>query len=100
MFIYLIGINTFMRAAQMQIMHSPRLNTVLMVEQALKEAKEIIKVSELKRRLPKKVMHSTLLMILAYLQESGKIFISPRGLVWIYRLPAEMEKLKQGGLEI
>ncbi|MEW5955203.1 MAG: hypothetical protein AB1626_01535, partial [Candidatus Micrarchaeota archaeon] len=65
-----------MKGEQIQIMHSPTLNTVIMVEKVLQEAKEIIKVSELKRRLPKQVMHSTLMQILDYLQESGKVLIT------------------------
>lgn len=81
-------------------MHSPRLSTVIMVEKVLKEAREIIKISELKRRLPKKVMHSTIIQILDYLQESGKVLITTKGVVWIYRPPAELEKLKEGGLEL
>ncbi|MFH1442569.1 MAG: hypothetical protein ABIG96_00895 [Candidatus Micrarchaeota archaeon] len=89
-----------MKSIQMQIMHSPTLNTVLMVEKVLKEAGQLVKVAELKRRLPKKVMHSTILQILDYLQESGKIFVSAKGLLWIYRSPSELEKLKEGGLEV
>jgi len=89
-----------MRGIQVQIMHSPTLNTVLMVEEVLQKAGEILKVSELKRTLPKKVMHSTLMQVLDYLQESGKILITTKGIVWIFRPPAELEKLKQGGLEI
>jgi hypothetical protein len=89
-----------MKGEQLQIMHSPTLNTVLMVEKVLQEAREIIKISELKRRLPKQVMHSTLMQILDYLQESGKVLITTKGVVWIYRSPAELEKLKQKGLEI
>ncbi|MFH1750511.1 MAG: hypothetical protein ABH863_02435 [Candidatus Micrarchaeota archaeon] len=85
---------------QMQFMHSPRLATVLMVEDTLKKAKEMIKVAELKRRLPKQVMHSTLIQILDYLQESGKILIATKGVVWVYRPPAELENLKKGGLEL
>lgn len=81
-------------------MHSPTLNTVIMVEKVLQDAKEIIKISELKRRLPKQVMHSTLLQILDYLQESGKVLITTKGVVWIYRAPNELENLKQKGLEI
>ncbi len=100
MFIYIFNISIIMKTEQIQIMHSPTLNTVLMVEKVLQEAKEIIKISELKRRLPKKVMHNTLLQILDYLQESGKILITTKGVVWIYRPPAELEKLKEGGLEI
>jgi hypothetical protein len=85
---------------QIQIPHSPTLNTVLMVEQILKESKEIIKISELKRRLPRKVMHGTLLEILNYLQESGKILITTKGVVWTYTPNDTMEKLKKGGLEL
>ena len=89
-----------MRTDQVQIMHSPTLNTVLMIEQVLQEAKEILKIAELKRRLPKKVMHNTILQVLNYLQKSGKILITTKGVVWIYRPSAELEKLKEGGLEI
>ena len=85
---------------QIQVMHSPRLATVLMVEQTLKDAQEVMKLSELKRRLPRKVMHNTLLQILDYLQESGKILITTKGVLWIYRPSSELEKLKKGGLEI
>ncbi|MDO8553674.1 MAG: hypothetical protein Q7S22_02615 [Candidatus Micrarchaeota archaeon] len=89
-----------MKFEQTQVMHSPTLNTVLMVEKTMQEAKEIIKISELKRRLPKKIMHSTILQILDYLQESGKILITTKGVVWIYRSPEELDRFKQGGLEI
>ena len=85
---------------QTQDLHSPRLATVLMVEDSIKQAKGIIKVAELKRRLPKQVMHSTLLQILDYLLESGKILITAKGVLWIYRPQAELEKMKKGGLEI
>ena len=76
------------------------LATVLMVEESLRQAGEVLKIAELKRRLPKQVMHSTLLQILDYLQESGKILITTKGVLWIYRPPAELEKLKKGGLEL
>jgi hypothetical protein len=89
-----------MKGEQIQLMHSPTLNTVLMIEKTLQEAGEIIKISELKRRLPKQVMHSTLIQVLDYLQESGKILIATKGVVWIYRPPAELERIKQLGLEI
>ena len=99
-FIYLFSIIILMRAEQIQIMHSPTLNTVIMVENVLQEAREILKVAELKRMLPKQVMHGTLLRILDYLQQSGKILITTKGVVWIYVPPKELERLKEGGLEI
>lgn len=85
---------------QMQVLHSPRLATVLMVEGTLKEEKGPLKIAELKRRLPKQVMHNTLLQILDYLLESGKILITTKGVLWVYRPPAELEKMKKGGLEL
>jgi hypothetical protein len=88
------------RARQIQIMHSPTLKTVLMVEETLKEGKEILKVAEIKRRLPRKIMHGTLLQVLDYLQHSGKILVTMKGILWIYRSPAELRALAEGGLEI
>lgn len=80
--------------------HSPTLNTVLMVEDVLKKSQELIKVAELKRRLPKKVMHSTLMQILDYLQMSGKILISMKGIVWVYMPREQIEKMIERGIEI
>ena len=85
---------------QLQLMHSPRLATVLMVEDSLQKAGQVLKIAELKRRLPKKVMHSTLIQILDYLQQSGKIIFTTKGALWIYRPPSELEAMKKGGLEL
>ena len=80
--------------------HSPTLNTVLMVEETLRKAMEEITVAELKRRLPRKVMHQTLIRILDYLQFSGKILISTRGIVWIFTERKELVKMMKRGLEV
>jgi hypothetical protein len=89
-----------METVQTQIAHSPTLDTVLMVERTLQDAKEIIKIAELKRRLPRKVMHQTLVRILNYLQASGKILITTKGVVWTYAPPGTIERLKERGLEL
>ena len=53
--------------------HSPTLNTVIMVENTLKNMNEsVIKIAELKRRLPRQVNHNTLKVILEYLEKSNK----------------------------
>ena|SRR3989338_6415985 len=80
--------------------HSPTLNTVLMVEEILKEAGEVISLAELKRRLPKKVMHQTLVQILDYLQHSGKIIIGTKGILWVFAERKEIEALMKGGIEV
>ncbi len=80
--------------------HSPTLNTVLMVEDTLKEAGEAVTVAELKKRLPKKIMHQTLMTILDYLQLSGKILIGTKGVLWIYTERKELNGLMKKGTEI
>ncbi len=80
--------------------HSPNLNTVLMVEDILKEAEEVMTLAELKRRLPKKVMHQTLLQILDYLQLSGKIIIGTKGILWVFTPRKELDELIKRGTEI
>ena len=75
-----------------KIKRYPNLNTVLMVENFLKKHRDIpIKVSELKRKLPKQVMHQTLVVILQYLFESGKIIIDTKGVQWIYSEPEHVK---------
>ena len=79
----------------------PNLSTVLMVEDVLKENSDMpMKLSELKKKLPKQVMHQTLKIILAYLFKSGKIIYGPRGIQWIYSEPNHIKKMMKGCLEI
>lgn len=85
---------------EFSVMHSPTLTTVLMVEKVLEKAKEVLTVAELKRKLPRKMMHSTLIQILDYLQGSGKILIGTKGIVWIYTPKEELEKLIARGTEV
>ncbi|MBS3071465.1 hypothetical protein J4408_00585 [Candidatus Pacearchaeota archaeon] len=83
-----------------QIQHSPTLNTVIMVEGTLKKAGEVITLAELKRRLPRKVMHQTLNQILDYLQWSGKIIIGMKGILWVFTERKELNSLIERGLEL
>jgi hypothetical protein len=86
---------------QIQVMkHSPTLNTILMVEDVLRNANEIISLAELKRRLPKKIMHQTLLGIVDYLLLSGKVIIGTKGILWIYTPRNELNALASNGREL
>lgn len=80
--------------------HSPTLNTVLMVEETLKKSGKLLTLAELKRRLPKQVMHQTLIQILDYLQMSGKILIGTKGILWIFTERKELNELIKKGTEI
>lgn len=83
-----------------QLKHSPTLNTVLMVEETIKDAGELLTIAELKRRLPRKVMHQTILEILDYLQLGGKIFIGTKGILWIFTERKELEAMIRRGTEV
>lgn len=79
----------------------PNLGTVLMVEEFLKKHSDVpLKISELKKKLPKQVMHQTLAIILEYLWRSGKIIYGPRGVQWIYAEPEHLKKMLDGSLEV
>jgi sulfur transfer complex TusBCD TusB component (DsrH family) len=63
---------------------SPRLSTVKMVENSLENMDDsIIKVSKLKKILPKQVNHNTLMEVLDYLEKSNKILFSSKGIIWL-----------------
>ena len=89
-----------MKQKQIINVHSPTLNTVFMVERTLKRVNEIITVAELKRKLPKQIMHQTLMQILDYLQLSGKIIIGTKGILWIFTERKELDALIKKGLEV
>jgi len=82
-----------------KLAHSPTLNTILMVEEILKNG-DLMTVAELKKKLPKKVMHQTLLQILDYLQLSGKIIIGTKGVLWVFAERKELNELIKRGTEV
>lgn len=84
-----------------KLKQSPTLNTILMVENTFTNMEEsLISVSELKRKLPKQVNHNMLKVILDYLQESNKILISTRGMVWIHNINPNLAKAISEGRKI
>ena len=69
---------------QEKVIHWPTLNTVIMVEETLKNSNEsVISVAGLKRKLPRQVNHNTLIIILEYLERSNKIAVTLKGITWI-----------------
>lgn len=80
---------------------SPTLNTVLMVEEVLKNMEEsVISIAELKRKLPRKVNHNMLKIILEYLEMSNKILVTVKGITWIHNTNPHLQKAIQRGLEL
>lgn len=80
---------------------TPTLNTVIMVENTIKNSPNSInKLSDIKRALPKKVNHNTLKVILEYLELSNKIAFSSKGITWIHNNNSYLRSVLNKGLEI
>jgi exosome complex RNA-binding protein Rrp4 len=81
--------------------HSPTLNTVLMVEETLKNTdKSVVTIAQLKKMLPKQVNHNTLKVILTYLEYSNKIAVTLNGITWIHNTNPNLRKAISKGLEL
>ena len=85
---------------KLDIIHYPNLKTVLMVENTLKKANMLLTREQLKRKLPTKVMHQTLNVILGYLEDSGKILDGRKGILWVYNPSPKLDKAIREGVEL
>jgi hypothetical protein len=80
---------------------SPTLDTILMVEETIKGSKDsVVTVAEIKRLLPRKVNHNTLMRILEYLEKSNKIAVTLKGITWIHDDDPTVRRLIATGREI
>ena len=76
-----------------EVIHYPQLDTVLMVEEFIKENGGEYKKRSLWEHLPKKMMYQTFCVIFDYLSESNKIAVDKEGKVcWIWN-PTLVQKL-------
>jgi len=82
------------------VIHYPTLKTMLMIERVLKEADIAIDREEIKRRLPVKIMHQTLNLILQYLEEKGLIIDGHKGILWVYNPSPKLKEAIERGREI
>jgi hypothetical protein len=81
------------KMSQTTILHSPTLESVLMVEKAIQKYSQECGKYQLWKKLPKKMMYQTFQVILRYLKESGKIIIDTDGcVIWTFN-PKRIKKL-------
>jgi len=74
-----------------KILHEPHLDTILMVENAIREAGTYPTKKELLHCLPRQIQYQTFNRILTYLKSSNKIVFDGRKIVWVF---ADNPKLK------
>ena len=85
---------------QLTILHSPTLESVIMVERTIQKYSQECGKYQLWKKLPKKMMYQTFQVILNYLQASGKILIDKDGcIIWTYD-PEGIKKLIKENLVI
>ena len=81
------------------ILHYPRLDTVLMVEEFIRDHSGELKKRALWERLPKKMMYGTFQTIFDYLLASGKIACDSDGKIcWIWNPRLVKRYLKDASL--
>ncbi|MBS3127831.1 hypothetical protein J4410_01690 [Candidatus Woesearchaeota archaeon] len=82
------------------VLHSPTLESVIMVEDAIQKYSQEYGKYQLWKKLPKKMMYQTFQVILDYLEESGKIIIDKNGIViWIHD-PEGIKKILSEGVRL
>jgi hypothetical protein len=80
------------------ILHSPTLESVIMVEETIEKYSGELGKYQLWQRLPRKMMYQTFLVILDYLEKSNKIiFDNKEKILWIWN-PKLSKILKDRGL--
>ncbi len=86
--------------AKTKTVHSPTLDTIQMVEETLKNMEgSVMTIAELKRKLPRKVNHNTLKLILEYLEKSHKIIADLKGIIWVYTSKKTFDRMMKDGVE-
>ena len=62
--------------------------------QTLINAGNVLSIGELKRMLPKQIMHQTLMAIIDYLEYSGKITLHDNKVLWTFKPQSKLRKMK------
>lgn len=82
------------------ILHSPTLDSVLMVERAIQESDNNQGTYQLWKSLPKKMMYQTYKVIIDYLIKSGKIILDKnKKLIWIHN-PKLVRKILESKVKL
>lgn len=82
------------------VLHSPTLESVLMVEETIQKHSPECGKYQLWKKLPKKMMYQTFQVILDYLKQSGKIIIDKEGcIIWTFN-PERIRRLIKENLMV
>ena len=84
----------------MNILHYPKLDSILMVEKAIQNSKDYPTRMELWRSLPKQTQYQTFKLVLDYLESSNKIMFDDDKIIWIFSNNKKLNKLIQEAVTV
>jgi len=85
---------------QTEILHEPKLDTILMVEKTIIDANEYPTRTELWKSLPRKMQYQTFKRVLDYLEASGKIAFDKGKIIYTGVNNSKLEALMKSSVRI
>jgi len=85
---------------KMNILHFPKLDSILMVEEAIQNSEDYPTRMELWRSLPKQMQYQTFKLILDYLERSNKIMFEGDKIIWIFANNKKLNELIAGAVSV
>ena len=88
------------KKTMMNILHYPKLDSILMVEKTIQKSKDYPTRMELWKSLPKQMQYQTFKLILDYLEKSNKILFEEDKIIWIFANNKKLNKLIQEAVRV
>lgn len=85
---------------QTTVLHSPNLDSIIMVEKTIRKHSQEYGKYQLWKKLPKKMMYQTFTVIIEYLRDSGKILIDKDGIILWTHDPEGIKKILSVGVKL
>ena len=85
---------------EINVLHYPKLDSILMVEKAIQESEDYPTRMELWRSLPRGMQYQTFKLILDYLERSNKIMFEGDKIVWIFANSKKLNELIDGAVGV
>lgn len=84
----------------MNILHYPKLDSILMVEDAIQNSEDYPTRVGLWKSLPKQMQYQTFKLILDYLEKSNKIIFEGDKIIWIFANNRKLNELIRGAVSV
>ncbi len=85
---------------KINILHYPKLDSILMIENAIQKSEDYPTRIKLWKSLPKQMQYQTFKLILDYLERSNKIMFEENKIIWIFSNNKRLNELIQGAVSV